>query len=316
VLLTARPQAFADWLDLPAPLAAADGVGELVAGLVPAGRGVDLRAQLPLRHAVRRAQLEGGDALLSALQGPVSGLALLQDPASLLEEAGHGDGPDLWGSLVCPLLHQALSGLSGPLPALVASADPGPLLGIRREDGWMLGTPADSPSADQLGPALKEQGYTPAPLDRAGQTLEVWTRLEARSGKGDPDRLQATVAGARLDQGGIAWWGDGLAALDDQLQGRAAPRERLEQLRALGMPRAPLQAALAGPVAQRLLAPWHPWQILSSLAGRPLTDGVQGLALGLEVAAVEPEPTEVPEPSTTLADPSALLELHARVQLG
>ncbi|MCP9840577.1 DUF3352 domain-containing protein [Synechococcus sp. J7-Johnson] len=310
-LLTARPQAFSDWLDLPTTLKGAEGVGDLVVTLIPDGRSLQLQALLPVRQQLQQLQLDPLPDLPAQLRGPVASLALIQDPASLLAEPGEQASSDLWNDLVGPLLRQALAQLNGPLPSLVAAANHGPLLGLRREGGWMLATAASPLATEQLSPPLLQQGYSPAPLSRAGQTLQVWSRLEARSGKGDPDRLQATLAGARLDQGETSWWSEGLAALDDQLQGRQPPpRERIEQLQALGSRGAPLQAALAAGPAQALLAPWHPWQLVSSLVGRPLLVGVQGLAFSL---AIEPP---LPEDSPPPLGPSSLLALRARLELG
>ncbi|WP_322774240.1 DUF3352 domain-containing protein [Synechococcus sp. CBW1107] len=309
-LLTARPQAFSDWLDLPPTLVGSEGLGELVASLVPGGHGLQLQALLPVRQALPPLQLDPLPDLLAELRGPVASLALLQDPASLLAEPGDPASADLWTSLVGPLLRQTLAQLNGPLPSLVAAADHGPLLGLRRREGWMLATAASALATEQLRPALIDEGYSPAPLNRAGQTLQVWSRLEARPGKGDPDRLQATLAGARFDQGDTSWWGEGLAALDDQVQGRQPPRERIEQLQALGTRGAPLQAALAAEPAQDLLAPWHPWQLITGLVGHPLVDGVEGLAFSL---AIEPPLLEDSPPPL---GPSSLLALRARLELG
>lgn len=308
-LLTARPQAFSDWLGLPPTLASVEGVGDLVAALVPHGRGLQLQALLPSRQPLPQLQLDPIPDLLGELRGPVASLALLQDPASLLEDSGDPASADLWSSLLGPLLRQTLSDLRGPLPSLVAAADHGPLLGLRRKQGWMLATAATALDTDGLRPALNAQGYSPAPLNRDGQTLQVWSRLEARPGKGDPDRLQAMVAGVRVDQGRTAWWGDGLGSLDDQLQGRQAPKERILQLQTLGIREAPLQVALAAEPAQDLLAPWPPWQLLSSLVGRPLAGGIDGLAFSL---AIESPLLEDPPPPLS---PSSLLALRARLQL-
>ncbi|MCP9800994.1 DUF3352 domain-containing protein [Synechococcus sp. RedBA-s] len=313
VLLTARPQAFSDWLDLPPALAGVEGIGELVAALVPDGRSLQLQALLPVRQALSPLQLDPLPDLLGQLSGPVASLALLQDPASLLADPADQADPasaDLWTALVGPLLRQSLAQLDGPLPSLVAAADHGPLLGLRRKDDWLLATAASALGSEDLSPALAQQGYSPAPLARSGQTLQVWSRLEARPGKGDPDRLQATLAGVRFDQGDTSWWGEGLAALDDQLQDRQAPRQRIEQLQTLGRRDAPLQAAFAAVPSRGLLAPWHPWQLVSSLVGRPLVDGVEGLAFSL---AIQPPLLEEAPPPL---GPSSLLALRARLELG
>jgi hypothetical protein len=56
------------------------------------------------------------------------------------------------------------------------------------------------------------------------------------------------------------------------------------QLEALDVPEAGLQWALDGPRARALLMAWQPWQRLTALAGGPLADPVEGLALALRGA--------------------------------
>jgi len=134
--------------------------------------------------------------------------------------------------------------------------------------------------------------------------LQVWTRLEAAPRQGNADQLQASVAGTRAVQNGVAWWAEGLGVLDAQLEGRQPPKERLLQLQALGSPLAPLQAALAPEPARRLLALWQPWRLLTGLAGSPLANTIDGLAFSLEAEA----------PADTEAEPA--LRLRGRLELG
>jgi hypothetical protein len=73
-----------------------------------------------------------------------------------------------------------------------------------------------------------------------------------------------------------------LAVLSQQLQQRQPPRQRLAQLEALAAPQALLRWAVAGAPARELLQQWQPWQLLSGLAGQPLAEATQGLALSVE----------------------------------
>jgi len=43
-----------------------------------------------------------------------------------------------------------------------------------------------------------------------------------------------------------------------------------------------LRWAVAGAPARELLQQWQPWQLLSGLAGQPLGEAAQGLALAVE----------------------------------
>jgi hypothetical protein len=277
-LLTARPQAMEQWLGLPAQTADEPGAAvELVAALSPAGRALQLDALTQLREALP-ALPPPPSALPQQLQVPATSLALLSEPARLLESSD----PDPWVQLLGPLLRSALERLPASLPALVAAADQGPLLWAQSGDGWLLGTKAQQPPLESLDAALASQGYSSSPLQSRGLTLQAWTKLQSKPVKGNPDQLQAQLAGARSLQGGWAWWGQGLSVLNQQDEGRRAPVERLEQLESLGTPKAPVQWAMDGPTAQQLLAAWQPWRLVGALSSSELTPLVDGAALSLE----------------------------------
>ncbi len=309
-LLTARPEAFADWLGLPAPFAA--GARDLVAALAPSERALDLQGLFGLADALPPLRLEGGQALLAGLRGSTEAVALVENPAALLglgdptASAEEASGP--WSRLLGSALQRVLAELNGPLPALVVAADSGPLLAARRSEGWLLATGADQPAPEALQLPLERDGYVAAPLRSGAQELTVWTRLEAGSGRADPDQLRASVAGARLVRDGVAWWGEGLAALADQREGRRPPQERLGQLEALRTPTAPLQGAMAAESARLVLARWQPWQRLGGLGG-PLGPAVQGLAFSVQAAGPVAEGSD--EGSTATG-----LDLRVRLELG
>jgi hypothetical protein len=202
---------------------------------------------------------------------------LLSDPARLLEA-----DPNPWAELLSPLLSQALARMPGSLPALVAAADHGPLLWAQSRDGWLLGTTAQQPPLEVLDASLSAQGYSSSPLQSHGLALQAWTRLESKPVKGNPDQLQAQLAGARSVQNSWAWWGQGLAVLNQQAEGHHGSEQRLDQLEALGTPEAPFQWAMDASTAQQLLAGWQPWRLISALSSSSLTPLVDGAALSLE----------------------------------
>jgi hypothetical protein len=283
-LLTARPQAMEQWLGLP--LRSGDDASaavELVAALSPSGSGLRLEGLTQLRSALPPLGAQATD-LLRQLQVPASSLALLSNPAQLL--ADNAENP--WNNLLGPALRQALSQERGPLPALVAGSDSGPLLWVDQAEGWLIGTRADNPPAEQLQEALEADGFSSSPLQSRGQTLQAWTRLQSKPVKGNPDQLQAQLAGARSSQGALAWWGQGLAILNQQYEGRRAPQDRLDQLELLGSTQAPYQWAMDGSTAQALLKGWKPWRLLNTLSSSSLTPMVDGAALALEPDKAEP----------------------------
>ena len=286
VLLTAQAEVLGSWLGMPAQLTGAGAVQELVASLRPDGRSLALEALLRLAPgatgpppAPPAAAGDAGLALLAALQGQSDSLALVQQPSLW---------PELWQPLLAAVLRVGEGGGDGLLPALVAAADPGPLLWSAGSQGWLLGTAVDQPDPASLEQGLAAQGLTAAPLPVEGDaSVMVWTRLEAppagrRIGREEGAVLQASLAGARASQGQLAWWGQNLAVLQEQRESRQTPRLRLAQLAALDQPQASLQWAMAAGPAQALLQRWSTWQLLSGLAGRPLAPAVQGLSLSLE----------------------------------
>ena len=334
VLLTARSGALGGWLGLPDPgagLAPAPGaapgpaaVEELVLALAPAGRGLELAGLLQLGQPLPLDPLLDGEPLLAQLALPASSLALVQNPAALLA----ADSP--WRSLATSLLALALPPTAGPLPALVAGADGGPLLGARSDQGWLLGSRQDQPDPALLAAPLAKAGYAPAPLLLKQRPLLVWSQLLSKPVKGNPDQLQARLAGARAqgpmtgsDTGpgsDLAWWAEGLAVLETQLEGRHPPKERLQQLALLQSPQAPLQWAMDGATARSLLAAWQPWRLLVALSGSDgtLAEAVRGAALSLEAdpggvgAGQDPGAADLGAPVSTSRD--RLLRLRGQLQ--
>lgn len=299
-LLTARSEAMQSWLGLPLP---ADDdqpeLLELVAALQPAGRSLQVDALAQLRSPLPSLPGASAAPVLAALGQPARSLALLARPAAVLGEAVAPGQADPWRSLLGPPLQKALSQAGGPLPALVAAADEGPLLWASQPGGWLLGTPPAPALLDAVNEGLARQGYSSSPLDSQGQPLQAWTRLQSRPVRGNPDQLQAELAGARASEGDWAWWGQGLAVLNEQHEGRQPPQERLDQLEALATAKAPFQWAMDGGIAQNLLASWTPWRLLTTLSSTPLAPVVDGAALSLEAEAGQPR----------------LLHLRGRLQL-
>ncbi len=280
VLVSTRTPALDDWLGETWP-----GAGSLVAALRPQGPNLLLDGWLMPAPGAEGEELAafppaaGGAASAEALQAGVRGeaasLALIQDPAHWSQA---------WQARLQPWL---LAGPGRPLevlPARVAAAAEGPLLVLRSAGGWLLGSAAASPDPAALAAQLAGDGLIAAPLELDGETVQVWTRLQAASGRRGAagDQLQATLAAARSERDGLAWWSDSLDTLGQQDQARRGPRPLLDTLDALDLPAAPLRWALAGRPARELLPLWTPWRLLSALAGEPLAEPVQGLGLALQ----------------------------------
>ena len=320
-LITARPEGLVAWLGLPAGPAIEAARPDLVLSLRPDGRTVVLDGLVALAKPLPPLQSAAAVDLSGALRAGPSSLALLQDPAQLLgpvpapersavssaaaemraaspEPAPASPEPRpeplqtppqtmAWAELLAPTLQALLQSEAGPLPALVAAADHGPLLWSHLASGWLLGTAADAVPSEALDAPLEAQGYAAAPLSVGDRSVQAWARLVISPRKGESEHLEAGLAGVRLVQGPVAWWAQGLAGLESQVaeRGKAADRDRadrLSQLQALDSPEAPVRLVLAARPAQELLLRWQPWRLLGTLAGGSLRQSVQGLAMSLE----------------------------------
>jgi hypothetical protein len=288
-LLTARPTALSAWLGVPADGLVQGGVKDLMAALRPEQRTLAAEAWFQLAEGSipwrPLADPSRNGALLAGVHGEADSLALLQNPAA-------------WPGVLQGLLQGVLAGAgSSPIPALVAAADGGPLLWTEGAQGWLIATGLAQPTPEALDPALAAQGLLSAPLAVDGSPpVRVWTHLEAGqkpkasssdASPNDPPAppLQASLEGARSTEGTIAWWGQNLEVLKQQRESHQGPKERQAQVAALEMAKAPLQWALGPAKAQELLQRWTTWRLLSGLAGQPLAQSVDGLAVGLESGA-------------------------------
>ena len=278
-LLSARPAAMGSWLGIPPSTLEDAGLAGMMAALRPAGSGLALEAAFrsqsgaqPNGWVVAPQAATRAAALLAGVRGDADGLALLQNPAALPE-------------VLQPVLAKALARSSSPLPALVSAADAGPLLWAQDQAGWLLGTGINDPAPQALEPALAAEGLIGAPLQlEDGRAVRVWTHLAAgsgRKGRSEVGQLQAELAGARSVQGELAWWSQDLARLAQQGEARQGPRQQLDRLAALDRPDAGVQWVADRSKTQELLGRWSSWRLLSGLAGEPLAESADGLALAL-----------------------------------
>ena len=300
-LLVARSGAFGPWLGWPS-LEGGEGASStlLVGTLQPRGGELVFEGLLHLPPAAppgSRPSLSGeapppsplsaeappaetppvdlSRALLQGLRGDSTSLALLHHPAALLQQ---------------PWLTPLLSRIShppagGPLPPLLAAADPELLLLSSGPEGWLIGTSGQTPRPESLEAPLAAEGLIDAPLEVGGESVTVWTRLQAPGGapgRGvERDQLRASVAGWRQETDGLAWWGGNLALLNRTSASRSV-LDRQRQLAELERPQATLRWALGQEAAGELLQRWRPWTLLTSLAGGPLTPGPPSLAVAID----------------------------------
>ncbi|MFN9243592.1 MAG: DUF3352 domain-containing protein [Cyanobacteriota bacterium] len=289
-LLVARSGAFAPWLGLPAwQDDAVSGAPLLVGALTPHGRQLELKGLVQLQGGAPEtanpspgplptAQKERKDsefALLKGVMGESRSLAILRNPAGLLAQP--------WlKQLMQPIITPPAG---GPLPPLLAAADPGIFLLSTGPEGWLIGTSNQTPSPETLEAPLAAEGLIDAPLEVDGESLTVWTRLQAIGGhggrQGGGEQLQASVAGWRRESDALAWWGGNLGLLQGKASGRSL-LARQQQLEQLAWPDAPLRWVLGEDAASALIQQWRPWHLLATVAGGPLAPGLESLAFALE----------------------------------
>ena len=275
-LLTLRPEALSQWQLLP------PGLTHLEAALRPDAAGLVLDARVALADPVALPTTATDAGLLQGLHVDADSVAVLQAPAA-------------WPAVLQQLLQPVMAQQASAMPALVVEASDGPLLWAQGASGWLLGTGAGHPQPAALQEQLQGRGLVEAQLDLKGQPVQVWTRLQAavakaKGGKGGKgtvggdSQLQASLEGAHTLAKGQnpLWWAQSLALLEQQLDQRQGPRQRLAELDALEAPAALLRWSLAAAPAQQLLQRWQPWQVLTGLAAQPLAGAVDGLALAVE----------------------------------
>lgn len=310
-LVTASPSALNTWLGLPDEVAKRPDLEGLVASLGFQGADVNvngmLRFRAPVVGAAHSVGASSGSSLLASAGGQADVLAVLNNPAALLNHESE-DPQSQW---LAPVLTSQLGSLAAPALDAITTRTDGPLVWAQQPQGWLLGTQAGHPGSDVVDAELSLQGLVSSELDSDRGPLTVWTRLQRKRNHGS-DSLQAQLAVALAKDGAQAWWGESLDALQ-QRRDEKALQPRLQQLKQLAGHEDGLtqQLALAAPISRDQLQHWRPWALLQTVAGRSLLDPVQGLAL-----AVGPAPASDSAVSRDQAGRSDTLRLRALLHLG
>ena len=121
--------------------------------------------------------------------------------------------------------------------------------------------------------------------------------------RGRNSGLDAELAVVQARTPSLDWWAETLSGLAHRSEIRGL-QPRLQQLRSLLADDQPTHALLLDSrTAQAILRKWSTWARLSVMAGQPVQDRVQGLALSVGV-------------DRQLDDGGTALPLHARLSLG
>lgn len=294
-LMTASPSALQRWMDLPVRVADRDDLAGLVAVLQPDGAELVMNAMLRFSDRFASAPWPPLSDLSPEAGGRGLWLALVQNPARLLN-------PDDTHPLVQwlgPLLEDQLRERSAA--AAVVRLDDGPLLWQQQADGWLLTSRRDRPEQQAVDTELQSAGLSRSELKEAGEPLQVWTRLVRRRGRNSGLDAQLALVQARTPS--LDWWAETLSGLDHRSEIRGL-QPRLQQLRSLHTHDQPTHALLLNSgTARSILSRWSAWAQLSVMAGQPLQERVQGLALSVGV-------------DQQSDDGGTVLPLHARLLLG
>ena len=293
-LLTASPRALNHWLGLPASVVDRNDLAGMVASFRPEGAELNVDAVLRFQERIDSAQWPALEDLTLHAGGRASALALLQNPARLLDPAELHPLAQWFG----PALRSALA--SRQAVQAILSRDDGPLLWTEQEDGWLLASRPGQPEPAAVNDQLASEGLVRSELSDDDDVLQVWTLLERQRGRGDG--LQARLAVANVLDAGRNWWGETITVLKQRSNGRAL-KPRLRQWERLQSRHDPSQAVmLAAEPAQQLIGVWRPWTLLQALGGQPLQPRIQGLVLAAE------RDEQMGEES--------LLPVHARLEFG
>ena len=294
-LMTASPRALQRWMDLPEDVAAREDLSGLVAVLQPDGAELVMNALLLFKDRFASSSWPPLSDLSPEAGGRGLWLAQLQNPARLLN-------PDDSHPLVQwlgPLLQDQLRERSAA--AAVVRLDAGPLLWQQQADGWLLTSRRDQPEQQAVDAELQSAGLSRSELKEEGEQLQVWTRLVRRRGRNSG--LDAQLAVVQVRTPSLDWWAETLIGLAHRSEVKGL-QARLQQLRSLQSDDQPTHALLLDSrSAQAVLRQWSTWSRLSVMAGQPVQERVQGLALSVGV-------------DNQLDDGGTALPLHARLSLG
>ena len=294
-LMTASPRALQRWMDLPQGVADRDDLSGLVAVLQPDGAELVMNALLLFNDRFASSPWPPLSDLSSEAGGRGLWLAQLQNPARLL----NSDDTHPLVQWLGPLLQDQLRERSAA--AAVVRLDDGPLLWQQQADGWLLTSSRNRPEQQAVDAELQSAGLSRSELKEEGEQLQVWTRLVRRRGRNSGLDAQLAVVQARTPS--LDWWAETLTGLAHRTESRGL-QPRLQQLRSLLADDQPTHALLLDSrTAQAILRKWSTWVRLSVMAGQPVQDRVEGLALSVGV-------------DRRLDDGGTALPLHARLSLG
>lgn len=266
----------------------------MVASFMPEGADLNVDAVLRFQERIDSAEWPVVEDLTLHAGGRASALALLQNPARLLDPAELHPLAQWFG----PALRSALS--SREAVKAILSEDHGPVLWTEQAEGWLLASPPGQPEVEEVSDQLAAEGLVRSELPDDDDMLQVWTRLERQRGRAEG--LQARLALVNVLDEGRNWWGETITVLKQRSDGRGL-QPRLRQWERLQARHDPSQAMLlAAEPAQSLIAGWRPWSLLQALGGQPLQARIQGLVLAAELDEQMGE--------------ESLLPVHARLEFG
>ena len=220
-----------------------------------------------------KSQEDGISSLIKDSGGPIESLGVLHSTNTLLEKNSN-EPLSIW---LGPLIENQLNKTQGLAAKTILSSIEGPLICIKEPGGWILGSKKGEPDDSIVDTALKDQ--IKSKLNYNEQTYEVWSKLITKRINNDL-KIDTELGIILAKESENQWWGETFEALQQRKENNIEIlQNQLKELTQNNNTLPPFQLALNQRKAQQEISSWYPWQLLQSVAGKPITPSIKGLAL-------------------------------------
>ena len=223
--------------------------------------------------------------LINPSNGQEEAIAIINSPSKIIASINR----DPIAQLIGPRFIKEIKKANHSSIMTIAGHDENSLIWLQEPAGWVLGTPKDNPSISLVAEALKNQSRSDVIVN--DQTYKVWSKIITKRIKGN-DALDTELGAILLQDAETNWWGETLAALQQQQEKIISPKPLL-----LARPspnnnvQDALQLSLNKNQANTELSNWQPWRLMQSLTGHSYESLVQGVALRVEPNWTQEDPT-------------------------
>ncbi len=183
---------------------------------------------------------------------------------------------------ISSILEEDLSRNAMKVPLMIFDNCKGPLLWVRKPQGWLIGMDFEDSDISNLDKLFNEQGFSRNSLKVDQDNFQVWSRLGIKQ-QGGIDQLFNEVAAILYVEGDHVWWGETLGSLQQQNQkDDSFLRSRMVNYLTVDHDLNVSELLVLGSSsATEFLERWHPWILLQTLKGSSLQSIVKGFSLAL-----------------------------------